>query len=82
MFNNITSPDPNKVMFTDSSGHMWGAYDKTVIGEQAEEQKQHIKVLELCVSNTAIVALEKTPNLHFKIYMDKTTRNMKNIFIE
>lgn len=77
-FKSITSPDPN-IMFTDSSGHMWGAYDKTENRRtngfwSAEEQNQHINVLELKACQVGLLKLFKhNRNIYIKLYMDNTT---------
>ena len=78
-YKNITTAEPNVVMYTDSSGRMWGAYDKT--GNRrtngfwsAEEQKQHINVLELKACQVGLQSFFKHyKNLCIKIYMDNTT---------
>jgi len=78
-YRNIVTKDPDFVLYTDSSRLMWGAYEETRNKQtngfwSAEEQQQHINILELKAFQLALYSFYKDKNdIHIKIYMDNTT---------
>ena len=78
-FKLISHGPPGMVIYSDSSGKAWGAFDQThnirTGGEWSEEeQKDHINILELKACKFALKALCKDlHNIHVQVYMDNTT---------
>ena len=76
---NIITPDPEIIMYTDSSSFGWGA----VISESShrtsglwslEEQALHINVLELKACKLALLALcSEARHVHIRVMTDNTT---------
>lgn len=78
-FKPIILPDPDLILFTDSSSFGWGAFLQTSNQSTSglwsvDEQKLHINILELKACELSLLALcGNVHNVHIRIYTDNTT---------